>query len=106
VVGDKHKFIAALISPNFVALEEWAKQQGISAPTRRELVEDSAVVAKYEAIVDAVNSGLAQFETIKRFRLVPEEWSLVQGELTPSLKLKRRVVNQKYAQEIAEFYPD
>jgi len=106
VVGDKHKFIAALISPNFVALEEWAKQQGISAPTRRELVEDSAVVAKYEAIVDAVNSGLAQFETIKRFKLVPEEWSLVQGELTPSLKLKRRVVNQKYAQEIAEFYPD
>ena len=106
VVGDKHKFIAALISPNFVALEEWAKQQGISAPTRRELVENSAVVAKYQAIVDEVNGGLAQFETIKRFKLVPEEWSLVQGELTPSLKLKRRVVNQKYAQEIAEFYPD
>jgi len=106
VVGDKHKFIAALISPNFGALEEWAKQQGISAPTRRELVENSAVVTKYQAIVDEVNSSLAHFETIKRFRIVPEEWSLVQGELTPSLKLKRRVVNQKYAQEIAAFYPD
>lgn len=106
VVGDKHKFIAALISPNFTALEEWAKEQGISAPTRRELVADPAVVAKYQEIVDRVNSGLAQFETIKRFRLVPEEWSLAGGELTPSLKLKRRVVNDKYASEIAAFYPD
>ena len=106
VVGDKHKFIAALISPNFVALEEWAKQMGISAPTRRELVGHPAVVARYQVIVDEVNGGLAQFETIKRFHLVPEEWSLGGGELTPSLKLKRRVVNQKYAAEIAAFYPD
>ena len=106
VVGDKHKFIAALISPNFVALEEWAKQQGISAPTRRELVENPTVVARYQVVVDEVNSGLAHFETIKRFKLVPEEWSLAAGELTPSLKLKRRVVNQKYAEEIAAFYPD
>jgi long-chain acyl-CoA synthetase len=106
VVGDRHKFIAALISPNFVALEEWAKLQGISAPTRRELVENPAVMAKYQTIVDEVNGGLAHFETIKRFKLVPEEWSLAGGELTPSLKLKRRVVNQKYAQEIAGFYPD
>ncbi len=105
-VGDKHKFIAALISPNFVALEEWAKQMGISAPTRRELVESPAVVTHYQYIVDEVNSGLAQFETIKRFKLVPEEWSLAGGELTPSLKLKRRVMNQKYAAEIAAFYPD
>jgi long-chain acyl-CoA synthetase len=106
VVGDKHKFIAALISPNFVVLEEWAKLQKISAPTRRELLENPAVVARYQAIVDEVNSGLAHFETIKRFKLVPEEWSVAEGELTPSLKLKRRVVNQKYAEEIAAFYPD
>ena len=106
VVGDKHKFIAALISPNFVALEEWAKQMGISAPTRRELVENATVVTHYEHIVNEVNSTLAQFDTIKRFKLVPEEWSLAAGELTPSLKLKRRVVNQKYAAEITAFYPD
>ncbi len=106
VVGDKYKFLSALISPNFVALEEWTKQQGISAPTRRELVANPAVVAKYQTIVDDVNSGLAQFETIKRFRIVPEEWSLAGGELTPSLKLKRRIVNQQYAQDIAAFYPD
>lgn len=106
VVGDRHKFLSALISPNFAALEEWAKQQGISPPTRRELVSDPAVVAKYQSFIDEVNSTLAQFETIKRFRVVPEEWSLPSGELTPSLKLKRRVVNDKYAAEIAAFYPD
>jgi len=106
VVGDKHKFLSALISPNFVALEEWAKQQGISAPTRRELVADAKVVAQYQSIVDEVNGGLAQFETMKRFRVVPEEWSLADGELTPSLKLKRRIINQKYADEIAAFYVD
>jgi long-chain acyl-CoA synthetase len=106
VVGDRHKFLSALISPNFVALEEWAKQQGINAPTRRDLVDDPAVASKYQAIVDEVNGMLAQFETIKRFLIVPEEWSLASGELTPSLKLKRRVVNQQYAQDIAAFYPD
>src|SRR5579884_185267 len=106
VVGDKHKFIAALISPNFQALEEWTRQQGITAPTRRELVEHPAVVARYEEIVNEVNSSLAHFETMKRFRIVPEEWSLASGELTPSLKLKRRVIYEKYAKEIAGFYPD
>ncbi|HZU11068.1 MAG TPA: long-chain fatty acid--CoA ligase [Pseudacidobacterium sp.] len=106
VVGDKHKFIAALISPNFQALEEWTRQQGITAPTRRELVEHPAVVARYQEIVNEVNSSLAHFETMKRFRIVPEEWSLASGELTPSLKLKRRVIYEKYAKEIAGFYPD
>ncbi|HEX3438330.1 MAG TPA: long-chain fatty acid--CoA ligase [Pseudacidobacterium sp.] len=106
VVGDKYKFISALISPNFPALEEWTKQQGISAPTRRELVENPAVVARYQAIVDEINASLAQFETIKRFKIVPDEWSLPTGELTPSLKLKRRVVNGQYAKEIAGFYQE
>ena len=62
------------------------------------------MVAEYQGIVDKVNSGLANFETLKRFLLVPEEWSLESGELTPSLKLKRRVVEMRYAGEIAGFY--
>jgi long-chain acyl-CoA synthetase len=106
VVGDKHKFLSALISANFVALEGWAKQQGIAAPTRRELVADPRVVAEYQSIIDQVNGTLAQFETIKRFRVVAEEWSLAGGELTPSLKLKRRIINQRYADEIAACYAD
>ncbi|HEX5236736.1 MAG TPA: long-chain fatty acid--CoA ligase [Silvibacterium sp.] len=106
LVGDRHKFASALISPNFAALEAWAKEQGITAATRRELAGNARVVALYQAIVDGVNGSSANFETIKRFLLVPEEWSLETGELTPSLKLKRRVVLAKYAAEIAGFYED
>jgi len=106
LVGDRHKFASALISPNFVVLESWAQQQGISTPTRRELTAEPRVVAQYQSIIDQVNESLANFETIKRFRLVPDEWSLDSGELTPSLKLKRRVIVQKYAHEIADLYAD
>jgi long-chain acyl-CoA synthetase len=106
LVGDRHKFASALISPNFAALESWSKEKGISAATRRDLTADPQVVAQYQAIIDQVNATLANFETIKRFHLVPEEWSLGTGELTPSLKLKRRVIVQKYAAEIAAFYAD
>ena len=104
LVGDRHNFASALISPNFAALEAWASQQGIAAPTRRDLVADPRVVAHYQAIIDRVNENLAHFETIKRFHLVLDEWSLETGELTPSLKLKRRVILEKYANEIAVLY--
>jgi long-chain acyl-CoA synthetase len=106
LVGDKHKFISALISPNFAALEEWAVQHGIGATTRQELVSDSQVTALYGQIVREVNGTLANFETIKRFRIVPEEWSLDSGELTPSMKLKRRVITAKYAKTVDELYAD
>jgi long-chain acyl-CoA synthetase len=106
LVGDRHKFASALISPNFAALESWSKEKGISTATRRDLTAHPQVVAQYQAIIDQVNATLANFETIKRFHLVPEEWSLGSGELTPSLKLKRRVIVQKYAAEIAAFYAD
>jgi len=106
LVGDKHKFISALISPNFAALEEWARQHGIDAKTRAELVADSRVVAHYREIVHGVNAGLANFETVKRFRVVADEWSQDSGELTPSMKLKRRVLTVKYAAVVDELYAD
>ncbi len=106
LVGDKHKFACVLISPNFVALEGWAKGQGIAASDHAALVKDSKVVKAYQEIVDKVNMGLANFESMKRVSVVPEEWSVEDGTLTPSMKLKRRVVEQRYAKEIEEFYVD
>jgi long-chain acyl-CoA synthetase len=106
MVGDKHKFASVLISPNFAALEAWARDQRISANDRKALVEDPLVVKVYQEIVDDVNQGLANFETIKRVHVVPEEWSVEDGTLTPSMKLKRRVVGQRYAREIREIYAD
>jgi len=106
LVGDKHKFISALISPNFVALEDWAKHHGVHAQSRAELVADNRVIALYGEIVREVNGSLANFETLKRFKVVAEEWTQESGELTPSMKLKRRVLNRQYAAVIDELYED
>jgi long-chain acyl-CoA synthetase len=106
LVGDKHKFISAIISPNFSALDEWARHHEIRPRTRADLLKDRRVLAIYEALVKEVNAGLASFETIKRFRLVPEEWSQDSGELTPSMKLKRRVITERYSGVVAELYAD
>jgi long-chain acyl-CoA synthetase len=97
-----------VISPNFTVLESWAKIKGVAYPAgdRRALVKDAKVLARYQRIVDEVNCSLAPFETIKRFAVVADEWSIETDELTPSMKLKRRVVEKKYAPEIASFYKD
>jgi len=106
LVGDKHKFISALISPNFAALEEWARRNGIETKSRPELVRDPRVTSLYGELVSEVNFGLANFETLKRFRVVAEEWTQESGELTPSMKLKRRVITERYAAMVSELYAD
>jgi len=106
MVGDRHKFASVLISPNFAALEGWAKEQGIATNDRKALVNDARVMKAYQDIVDKVNLELAHFESIKRLCVVPEEWSVEDGTLTPSMKLKRRVVGERYAREIGAFYAD
>jgi long-chain acyl-CoA synthetase len=106
LVGDKHKFICALLAPNFPALQKWADAAGIKARTEAELVADPRVIALYGEIVREVNSGLANFETLKRFRVVAEEWTQESGELTPSMKLKRRAITARYAAVIDELYAD
>lgn len=106
LVGDKHKFVSVLISPNFAALESWAGQQGIKWTSREELIGDKRVQTLYGGLVSKVNEHLANFESMKRFRVVAEEWSQDTGELTPSIKLKRRVINERYAAVIDELYSD
>jgi long-chain acyl-CoA synthetase len=106
LVGDKHKFACVLISPNFAALEGWAKGQGIATSDHAALVKDAKVRKAYQEIVDKVNMGLANYESMKRVCVVAEEWSVEEGTLTPSMKLKRRVVEAKYAKEIGELYAD
>jgi long-chain acyl-CoA synthetase len=106
LVGDRHKFVSVLIAPNFGALEEWAKQHGVTFHSHVDLVADSRVLALYAEIVREVNGGLANFETLKRFRLVADEWTQESGELTPSMKLKRRAITSRYADLIAAIYAD
>jgi long-chain acyl-CoA synthetase len=104
VVGDREKYVAALISPNFAVLEPWALEQKIPAETRRQLVEHPVVVARYKEIIRQVNRSLADFELLKRFVVVAEDWAIETGELTPSMKLKRRVLTQRYSEEIAGLF--
>ncbi len=106
LVGDRHKFACVLISPNFAALEAWAKGQGMATGDRTALVKEKKVIALYQGIVDQVNGTIAHFESMKRMTVVPDEWSIEEGELTPSMKLKRRVVEKRYADAIAAFYAD
>jgi long-chain acyl-CoA synthetase len=106
LVGDKHKFACVLISPNFAALEAWAKGQGIGTSDHQALVKDPKVVKEYQQIVDKVNQGLAHYEGMKRMTVVGDEWSVEDGTMTPSMKLKRRVIEKKYEKEIGEFYAD
>jgi long-chain acyl-CoA synthetase len=93
-----------LISPNFPALESWASENKLLDASRAGLVQDPKVLAEYRAIIKTVNQTLAPFEQIKRIVLVPDEWSIDTGELTPSMKLKRRVVQAKYQAQISEIY--
>ena len=104
LVGDKRKFASVLISPNFQALEGWARSKGVATNDHASLVKDEKVNEEYRRIIEAVNQGLAHYETIKKITIVPEEWSVESGELTPSMKMKRRVVEEKYKMSIEGMY--
>ena len=106
LIGDRQKFASVLISPNFDALEKWAKENGVSTTDRAALAKDPKVQQMYKGIVDKVNENLAHFESIKKVGVVPDEWTAESGEMTPSLKLKRRVITEKYKDQIAAFYSD
>lgn len=102
--GDKRKYVTAVMTPNFAALDERAKSLGLDPTDKAALVANSKVLDLYQAELDRVNATLAPFEKIKRFTLLPVEWTIEGGELTPSMKLKRRIVAQRHAAEIAAMY--
>jgi long-chain acyl-CoA synthetase len=104
VLGDKRKFPAALIVPYFPLLEDWARENQIAFESRPDLVAHPRVQALYDGIVADLNQGLARFEKLKRVLLIAEEFSPENGALTPSMKLRRRVVEERYRRQIAEMY--
>src|SRR5579863_1482089 len=104
VVGDTRKFACALISPNFALLEDWARTNGLSFTSRAELIANPKVQSLYEKIVEAANQKLARFEKMKRVVLVAEEFTVENGALTPTMKLRRRVVEDRNRRLIDEVY--
>lgn len=104
VVGDGKKYIAALIVPDFAALANWAAAEGMEGFSGEELIKNARVLAKYEEIIDKINQNFGRVEQIKRFKLMPREFTQEEGELTPTLKLKRKVINEKYKGEVETLY--
>lgn len=104
VIGDRRSFLSALIVPAFPALEERARKDGIPFASREELVKHPEVVAIYERLLEERSSELAGYEQIKRFTLLPRELTQDAGEVTPTLKVRRRVVEQHYGRVIDDMY--
>ena len=104
LVGEGRKFPAALIVPDFAALEAKAQKAGWPAAPRLNLVKRPEIQALYQAMLDQVNQSLAQFERIKRFYLLPTEFTMERGELTPTMKVRRKVVETRWKDAIEQMY--
>ncbi len=104
VIADTRKFVSALIVPCFDSLEEYAKELNIAYHDRVELIKHHQIVEMLEKRVNELQQELAKFEQVKKFKLLPKAFSMDDGELTPTQKLRRKVINDKYQDEIEEMY--
>jgi long-chain acyl-CoA synthetase len=105
VIGDNRKYLSALIVPAFESLENWAKDNNIEYSNRKELIANDKVLKLFEEEIEVHTKDYARVEQIRKFNLLDMEWSQDTGELTPTMKLKRRIINQKYAPQIDAMYP-
>lgn len=106
VIGDQRKFVSALVVPNYALLEDYAKEQHISYSTRAELLQHEMIHKLIQAHIEEHQSELAAFEKIKCFTLLPAPFTMESGELTDTLKLRRRVVSEHYAEQIEAMYAE
>jgi long-chain acyl-CoA synthetase len=104
VVGAERKFVGALIVPAFPNLKDWARKQGIADMPNEELIKQPKVLDMFRELVDSFNKYFNHVEQIKKFELLPHEWSIETGEMTPKLSIKRKVVMEKYHQAIEHIY--
>jgi long-chain acyl-CoA synthetase len=104
VIGENRKFAAALIVPAFEFLRDWALRKGITLTTNEEIANSQEVKNRIKEEVENVNRTLAQFETIKKFELLPREFSIEKGELTPKLSLKRKIILENFKDFVDRIY--
>ncbi|MCU0410193.1 MAG: long-chain fatty acid--CoA ligase [Bacteroidales bacterium] len=104
VIGENEKFASALISPNFTFLHDWCSIHKIQFRDNAELIEIPEVIERFGREVRELNKSMGEFEQIKRFRLVTEEWTPQSGELSPTLKLRRNILTERYKPIINEIY--
>jgi long-chain acyl-CoA synthetase len=104
VIGDGEKMPAALIQPNFEFLEDWARKKNISSISIEDLLSNERVQKRYQKEVDEANESFAKWEKVKVFRLTPDLWSVEGGHLTPTMKMKRKIIKEKYMSLYNDIY--
>ena len=104
ILGDRRKFPAVMVSPNFALLEQWARENNVPFTSRADLIANPKVQALYEGIVEGINGNLARFEKLKRVLVVADEFTADNGALTPTMKLRRRVIEDRYRRQIDDLY--
>ncbi len=104
VVGAGEKFVGALIIPSFTALQRWAKENNVPFASNEQIIKEPKVIDLYKSICDKYNAFFNHVEQIKRFELLPHEWGIATGEMTPKMSLKRKVIMETYKDKISEIY--
>ncbi|SFA77709.1 AMP-dependent synthetase/ligase [Algoriphagus aquimarinus] len=106
VVGENRNYPSALIIPSFDALKDYCQHKGIPYTGDAEMIEKAEIIEKYNREIEELNKFFGKWEQIKRFKLLPEPWGIESGELTPTMKLKRKVIHQKFEKELEQLYVD
>lgn len=104
VVGEGEKMPAALIQPDFAFLHDWATKKGLTIPENSDIILNPVVLEQYQTEVDLANEQFAKWEKVKQFRLTPDVWSIEGGHLTPTMKLRRKIVKEKYIDLYNDIY--
>jgi long-chain acyl-CoA synthetase len=104
IIADQRKYVSALIVPDYRLLEEYARQHHIDFINLRDLCQNGQIHEMLMERIDTLQQQLAQYEQVKRFTLLPHPFSMERGELTNTLKIKRRVLNENYRKEIDQMY--
>ncbi|WP_353548966.1 AMP-dependent synthetase/ligase [Sediminibacterium sp. KACHI17] len=104
VVGSERKFVGALIVPSFLTLKDWMKEKGINYTTNEDAIHHPRVLELYRELVESYNTFFNHVEQIKKFELLPQEWTIDTGEMTPKMSLKRKVVMEKFKSAIERIY--
>ncbi len=104
VIGDQRKYVTAIIIPAFEALKDYARRKKIAFKSIDELIQNSEIKKMIAERIERLQNGFANFEKIKRFTLLPKEFTIESGELTNTLKLRRPIINNRYAHEIEAMY--
>jgi long-chain acyl-CoA synthetase len=106
LVGDNKKYVSALIVPSFIALKAWADDSGLSFDTNEEAISNPKVVELMNSEVEHTNRNFGSVEKIKKIKILPAEWTIESGELTPTLKVKRKTILKHYEQIVESMYAE